>query len=135
MSFVVLGHLGGPLWACAAPGVAFTFNAFMNLHVVKRMEGVPVSRTLLPLLPPILSCVPMIGAVLAIRAGLARVGPLPRFAGLAAECIGGAVVFVASALVIAKSASRELLGLLRNRRRGPADGPGGEGDASEQPAA
>jgi PST family polysaccharide transporter len=135
VAFVVLGHLGGPLWACAAPGVAFTFNALTNLWVVKRMEGVPISKMLLPLLPPLVACVPMVGAVLAIRAGLAHVGPLPRFTGLAAECVGGGVVFVGAALLIAKSASRELIGLLRSRRHTTADGPGGEGGASEQPAA
>jgi PST family polysaccharide transporter len=125
-SFLVLGTLGGPLAACAAPGVAFTFNALTNLWVVKRMEGVGISKTLLPLLPPLLACAPMAAAVVGIRYGLAHVGHVPPVALLAAECVGGGVVFVVFALVVARSASRELIDLFRRRRgqdAAPASAP------------
>ncbi|HVY47093.1 MAG TPA: oligosaccharide flippase family protein [Minicystis sp.] len=125
VSIVVLGRIGGPLLACAAPGVAFSVNAVANLFVVRQMEGVPVRRTLGPLVPPLLACAPMVAAVVAVRHLLAAAGHLPRFAGLGIEVTSGAIAFVASAFVIARAATRDLLGLLRGaaRRGRPAAPP------------
>ena len=113
------------LATCVAVGVAFGAHALLSLWVVKLLDGVSLARTLLRLVPPLVACVPMVAAVLGVRFALARLG-LHGVAGkivpLAAETTAGAIAYVLSALVVARSASRELLELLRRaiaNRRAP----------------
>ncbi|WP_437308341.1 oligosaccharide flippase family protein [Sorangium sp. So ce388] len=115
----LLGSIGGVLWACAGVGVAFGVHALASLWVVKRADGVPYGRLLRPLIRPLLACLPMVVAVLAVRYGLRQLGPLPRGFRLGTEVVAGGLVFVASALVIAHQASRDFLQLAREavRRR------------------
>ncbi|XXY46282.1 oligosaccharide flippase family protein [Sorangium sp. So ce269] len=114
---VLLGSIGGVLWACAGVGVAFGVHALASLWVVKRADGVPYARLLRPLVRPLLACLPMVAAVLAVRYGLQQLGPLPRGFRLGAEVVAGGLVFVASALVIARQASRDFLQLAREAMR------------------
>jgi PST family polysaccharide transporter len=130
-SLVALGLAFGPLAACAAPGVAFGFNALANLWVVQKMEKVRVGSMLFPLLPPVFACAPMVGAVIGVRHALGAFGPVPHAVGLAAEIVVGAAAFVGAALLIARAASRDFIDLLRGARRrgntkvGPSSEPGG----------
>ncbi|WP_437914903.1 oligosaccharide flippase family protein [Sorangium sp. So ce302] len=116
----LLGTIGGVLWACAGVGVAFGVHALASLWVVKRADGVPYMRLLRPLVRPLVACVPMVAAVLAVRYGMRSLHDLPRGCRLGAEVVVGGLAFVASALVIARQASRDFLQLAReavHRRR------------------
>ena len=111
-AFALLGRLG-QLWACAAVGVAFTLGSFGYFRVIRRIDGLSLRAQIVPLVPPVLACAPMVVAILALRRGLVALGGVPSAIGLLAELLIGALVFVPSALVLAPSASRDLLGLLR----------------------
>lgn len=118
-SIALLGTIGGVLWACAGVGVAFGVHALASLWVVKRADGVPYMRLLRPLVRPLLACLPMVAAVLAVRYGMQSLHGLPRGGRLGAEVVVGGLAFVAAALVIARQASRDFLQLAREavRRR------------------
>jgi PST family polysaccharide transporter len=89
--------------------------------VVQVIDGISFARMTLRLVPPLVACVPMVAAVVGTRLGLRRIGVEHQIYYLAAEVLVGALVYTGAALVIARSASRELLRLLRHalaRRRG-----------------
>ena len=111
-AIALLGRLG-PLWACAAVGIAFALGSLGYFWVIRGTDGLTLREQILPLLPPLLACAPMVLAVLALRRGLTALGGVPTLAGLAAELFVGALVFVPSALRLAPAASQDLLGLLR----------------------
>jgi PST family polysaccharide transporter len=113
----LLGSVGGVLWACAGVGVAFGVHALASLWVVKRADGVPYTRLLRPLIRPLIACLPMVAAVLAVRYGMARLGELPRGVRLGSEVVVGALAFIVSALAIAPHASRDFLTLAREAMR------------------
>jgi PST family polysaccharide transporter len=131
-AIALLGRLG-PLWACAAVGIAFAANGLANVWVVSRMERGSVLGFLLPLLPPIVACGPMVVAVLGMRRLLAALGPIPRGLGLALETLAGAAVFVPSALILAPVVSRDLLDVLRRHLARRGEDPDRASDAPEQP--
>jgi lipopolysaccharide exporter len=116
---VLLGHFGGVLWACAGVGLAFGIHALAILWLVKRVDGIPFMRLLGPLVRPLIACLPMVVAVLAVRYGMTQFGHLPRGVRLGSEVIVGAAAFVVSALAIAPEASRDFIKLARDvvRRR------------------
>jgi PST family polysaccharide transporter len=114
----------GPLWTCSAVGIAFATRALMTMAFVRKLDGTPITRFLVELLPPALACVPMVLAVIGVREGLGAVGVVKHLPLLIAETLTGGVVYVAAALVIARKASRELLRLARqavSRRRGRSE--------------
>ena len=121
---LIIALLGarGPLWVCAGAGLAFSINALGFLYVLVRRCGFRARDLVGPLLPPLIACLPMGLAVNALH----RVLSLPTSLTLAVEVLAGAIVFIPSALLLAPTSSRDLLGLLRKgleRRRG------GEGTA------
>ncbi len=111
-AIALLGRLG-PLWACAAVGVAFTLGSFGYFWVIRRFDGLTLREQILPLVPPVLACAPMVLAILAVRRGIVALGGAPSLVSLLAELLVGALIFLPSALLLAPSASRDLLGLLR----------------------
>lgn len=120
-AIALLGRLG-PLWACAAVGLAFAVGSFGYFWVIRRIDGLTLREQILPLLPPVLACAPMVFAVIAARRGLIALGGASDAVGLATELLAGALVFIPSALALAPAASRDLLALLRTAlsRRGRA---------------
>jgi PST family polysaccharide transporter len=105
----------GPLWTCGAVGVAFALHALASLAAVQLIDGVPLWKFLWRLFPPLLACVPMVGAIWVVR--VVRVGflHLPNpYLGLVAETTVGAVAYVIAAFIIAGSASREFVKLLKH---------------------
>ncbi len=119
-SIVALGSKG-PLWTCAAVGVAFGLHALGSLWVVNLLDGIPFWRMIWRLIPPLAACVPLVAAVIAVRTGMVRIGHFHKSVRLAAEVSAGALAYVIGALLIARRASTEFLGLLRHalqRRRG-----------------
>ncbi len=111
-SMSLLGLLG-PLWACAGVGLAFSVRAVAAMLVIGRFERLRLRTFLAGLFPPLVACVPMLVSVLAMDAW-AQARTVSPVVLLAAECAVGAIVYVASALVIARDASLELLRLCRS---------------------
>ena len=114
-----LGRFGTrECWACAAVGLVFALNSLSYMLVFKKKtDRLPLSAQLAELGPPVLACVPMVAAVVALRRLLPAASPWLE---LPAEVAVGAAVFVPSAFLIAPAATRELVGLLRSalaRRR------------------
>jgi lipopolysaccharide exporter len=123
-SLTLLGQLG-PLWACAGVGVAFGAQSLAAMAVVAKKDGLRIGAFLTQCFPPFLACAPMVLAVFGVRHGLASLGIDVRGVSLVAEMVAGALVYVVSALLIARSTSRELLRLIKNalRRRTQRDTP------------
>jgi lipopolysaccharide exporter len=118
-AIALLGRLGAH-WACAAVGIAFALGSLGYFWVIRKIDGLTLREQILPLLPPVLACAPMVLAVLAVRRGLVALGGAPSAVGLGAELLAGALVFIPSVLALAPAASRDLITLLQTalpRRR------------------
>jgi PST family polysaccharide transporter len=111
-AIALLGRLG-PLWACAAVGIAFALGSLGYFWVIRGTDGLSLRAQVAPLLPPIGACAPMVLAVLAARRGIAALEGTPGAIALAAELVVGALAFVPSALLLAPAASQDLIKLLR----------------------
>lgn len=145
-AFILLGkHLYGKghavRWACISVVVVFSLSALSYMLVIRRLDRVTLRDQILPLLPPLVACVPMAVAVIGMRRTFTRLGlfmlhhtPINtaeqvRFFGprLFLEVLVGGLVFIPSALILAPAASREFLGLIRGaiaKRRGrPSSAP------------
>ena len=103
----------GELWACTAVGIAFGMHALASMIVVKKLDGIPVHALALPLIPPLLTCVPMVAAVLGARHVLTGMGWAGQARALIAEIAVGGLTFVPLAFLIAPSSSREFLRVVK----------------------
>ncbi len=104
----------GPLWACVGVGVGFGLHALASLWVVHHVDGMSMGTMVRPMMAPILAAIPMVGAVVGVRH---LAGPhLPNLVLLAIEVIVGGLVYVPSALVVARASSRDLIDLLKKVR-------------------
>jgi lipopolysaccharide exporter len=112
---VTIGR-SGPLWACVAVGLAFGVHAAASMAVVQWLDGLTVGRLAARCAAPLGACIPMVAAVIAVRFGLGQLGVHSGIPTLMAEIVVGALAYAASALVVARSASLELLSLLRRMR-------------------
>jgi lipopolysaccharide exporter len=115
-SLVSFGRLS-PLWACAAVGIAYVVRTLAAIVVAQRRAGVGTAEFVARLGPPLLACIPMVAAILAVRVGLENRGVTAPAVRLAAEILAGAVTFAAAALVLARGPVNDLLSLIRDRRR------------------
>lgn len=115
-SLCTFGQLS-PLWACCAVGMAYVVRTLFAMIVARRSAGVATSEFVSRLGPPLLACIPMVGAILAVRAGLESLGATHPAVRLGAEILTGAIVFAAAALVLARRPVNDLLTLIRDRRR------------------
>lgn len=114
----------GPTWAAIGVGIAFFIN---TLHVLRelRPQGIEILPVLRALVGPLAACLLMAAAVLGTRALL----PVELHASirLIIEVIIGGVAYVASALLVARSVSKDFIelamGVLRRRRAVAAAGP------------
>jgi lipopolysaccharide exporter len=121
--------------ACAAVVLVFAASSLSYMVMIRRIDGVPLLDQIRPLLPPTLACAPMVLAVWAVQRGFDRMGiftplhPVRSFGEraltfgprLLVEIVVGFLVFVPSALLLAPTASRSLLGMVGDalkRRRG-----------------
>ena len=125
---VLMGTVGriSPLWICGAVGIAFTLRALAGMFVVQKRAGVSVASMLARLAPPLLACVPMVVVAYGSRIIMLRAGVHSAVLHLAVQVSAGAVVFAGSALLLAPGASRDILNLVRQRRkaRTPPVAPG-----------
>lgn len=117
---LVLGWMGGPLWACAGVGLAFGAYTFASLILAARLAAISPWALVAGLVRPFIACVPMVMAVLGTRVLLRSGGVTASAVFVAGELVAGAVVYVTSALLIARAASRDLLqvvgGVLARKR-------------------
>jgi hypothetical protein len=81
------------------------------MWMVHRLDGIPVSRFLLPQTRPLAACVAMVAVIALVRPTLHGLRPGSR---LIIEVTLGCVVYLGAALVLFRTASRELLGLIRS---------------------
>jgi PST family polysaccharide transporter len=105
------------LWTCGAVGVVFTLRTLALLWEVKRLDGIPLHRFLVPLFRPLVACVVMVAAILAVRPSLQNLPPVIQ---LAIEVTLGTTVYLAGARLIFRAAATEFLDLIRSsisRRR------------------
>jgi PST family polysaccharide transporter len=107
----------GPLWACAAVGIAFAAHAVASLWVVRWMDRVPLRRSLASLAPALGACLVMVAAVLLARRALVAYGDVRPVLGLASEVLVGVVAYTAAAYLLARTASRDLIAKLRDALR------------------
>jgi hypothetical protein len=120
-AMALLGHLGGPLLACGAVGVAMAGHALASLLVVNRIDQVPLLPIVASAARVILACAPMVLAVVGVRAAMDHAGLHTPAVHMAVELGVGAIAYVASALVFARGLALEFLRLLGDivkRRRG-----------------
>jgi len=103
----------GPLWACVAVGLAFAVHAAASMAVLQAIDGLAVAALAARCWPPLAACVPMVASVAATRLALAGAGIHSSAVAVIAEIAVGATAYTASALVVARSASADLLGLVR----------------------
>ncbi|MEO6417978.1 MAG: oligosaccharide flippase family protein [Polyangiaceae bacterium] len=111
-----IGRLG-PLWACAAVGIAFAGDAVASMWVVSRLDKIPMSNLVGSCTPPLLACVPMVATILAARFLLEQLGVHVRGVGLSVEILAGAIGYIVGALVLARKTSGDFLNLLKNTLR------------------
>jgi len=119
-AMAILGHAGGPLLACGAVGVAFAGHAVASLWVVHRLDQVPLTPIVVSALRVILACLPMIAAVVGVRAAMNHAGLHAPVVHLIVELAVGAVAYVGAAFVFAREGALEfvrLLGDVVKRRR------------------
>jgi PST family polysaccharide transporter len=106
----LLGWLGGPLWACGGAGLSFACMGLLGVYLVKRLDGIPMSRVLHGMWRPLLATAPMAAAVVGVRHLLAGRSPVLSFV---LELVTGVVVYVPSAFLIAPSAARDFVRMFR----------------------
>jgi PST family polysaccharide transporter len=110
LALVTLGRQSA-LWACAAVGVAFAAHALAALWQVRSVDGIAWRKSLGALAGPLVACVPLVLAVLAVRHVS---GDAPGAVRLLGECVAGGVAYVAAAHVVARSAVDELVWRVRD---------------------
>jgi PST family polysaccharide transporter len=99
------------LWTCGAVGVVFTLRTLALLWAVKRLDGIPLRRFLVPLLGPLVTCVAMVAAIVAVRPTLDDLHPMIQ---LVIEIVLGAAIYLAGARLIFRATAAEFLGLIRS---------------------
>lgn len=119
---LVLGRFG-PLGAAVAVGVAFALRHLLYLRLLARTDGFAITPLLYALVPPLAASAVMTGCVLASRLALRWLGHEVSMATLISDVIVGAAAYVSAALLLARGASRDLLGIAgRFLRRRPDPG-------------
>lgn len=108
LSIVTIGR-AGPLYTCAAVGVAFGAHALLAMWAVHLVDRVSFARMIAGIGSALVACVPMIAAVLAMRHGLASQGGVPPGLGLVAEVAAGSVGYAVGAFLVARSTAYDLV--------------------------
>ena len=113
-----LGTLGrlGPLWACASVGIVFVMRLFLCAGILSRFEGIGAATFLGPLVPPVLATLPMVAATFGLRRAFASTH-VPSLVVLAAELVAGAVLYVATAKLVARRQLDGFVSLVRTGLR------------------
>lgn len=107
----------GAVVACAGVGLGFGVQSLIYLYLLSK-DGISIMDLLHSMIRPVLPCIPMAGAVFAVRATLVGAGVESPLALLSVEIVTGIIVFIPMAFLLAGSISRDFVGLLKEARRG-----------------
>ena len=108
-----IATIGRPsiLWTCSVVGVVFTLRTLGFLWAVKRLDGIPLRRFLVPLIGPLVTCIAMVAAIVAVRPRLEDLHPIVE---LVLEIGLGAAIYLAGARLIFRATAREFFSLIRS---------------------
>ncbi len=109
----LLGRAGGPQWACAGVGVAFALHALASVWYIHAIDGIRMSRMVAGFVGPLAACVPMVAAVYGARWGWHALGIHNRAVELGFEIVAGGLVYLPSAMILARGTAADFVGLLR----------------------
>jgi PST family polysaccharide transporter len=104
----VCGYLGGPNWACIGAGIGFFVTTVATIAAAAQATSLPILGYLRAVAQPLMPCVPMYLAVLAVERGLAAAGA-PLVASLVVQILVGAIVYVAAAFALLRPTVDELI--------------------------
>ncbi|MGZ3416658.1 MAG: oligosaccharide flippase family protein [Polyangiales bacterium] len=107
----------GPLWSAGAVGLAFATHALVMSALVVRTDGISGRELASGFIRPLVACVVMAAAVIAVRHGLHTRGITHKLVVLLVEIVVGAIVYVPLALLLARETSEELVGRVRKALR------------------
>jgi lipopolysaccharide exporter len=110
----------GPLWICAGVVLAFALHALLSAWMCVRRHDLPARDLAVAFVQPLLACLPMIAAVLAVRWGLRAAGIDRPVVSLVFEVLTGMAVYVPSALMLAPAIARDFLDLLKKALARPS---------------
>lgn len=99
------------LWTCGAVGAVFVLRTLAYFWVVKRIDGVPLRRFLVPMIRPLVVCIAMVAAIFAVRPQLGELSPRLR---LLIEIAIGAAVYLAGALLVFRDLAAEAIDMVRS---------------------
>lgn len=119
ISGIVAFQSFGPRAAAAAVGIAFGLTAIAGVAMVMR-EGPSPRRLLVGFFQPLVCCAIMGAVTFGVHELLVGIGWTHPAVLLVAMSVSGALVYVASALVICRDTAKDLLGLLRKALKRPA---------------
>lgn len=105
--------LCGPLWICAGVLAAYALHALLSAWLGVRRHDISARDLATAFVRPLLACLPMVTAVLAVRHGLRAAGLELPIVSLVLEIAVGAAVYVPSAFALAPAIARDFLDLLR----------------------
>jgi lipopolysaccharide exporter len=103
----------GPLWICAGVLAAYALHALLSAWLGVRRHGISARDLAMAFVRPLLACLPMVAAVLALRYGLRAAGVERPIVSLVLEIAVGVAVYVPSAFALAPAITRDFLDLLR----------------------
>jgi lipopolysaccharide exporter len=106
-----------PLWTCAAVGVAFGAHALAGLWVLRRIDAVPLARSLGSLWPALAASVPLVLAVLVARHALALSGVGKPLVCLPVEVLTGAAGYFVGVFVVARDTFKEVVARVADAMR------------------
>ena len=130
-------NLSGPLFACVGVSVGFLFHALAGMWVVRRKDQISWTRFASACTPPLIACLPMVGAVLGTRwlwnhlelngsmlnlvtgIGLSEfpTHALASAPGFLTEVIAGILIYIPCAMIFARKTSKDLIGLVKDQIR------------------
>ena len=114
----VCGRAGGPEGACVGAGLGFALVCIATIVMAGRVTALPVGAYLRGVTRPLLPCMPMYLAVVAVADGLAAAG-VPLIASLVVQILAGALIYIAAALVLVRPGVDELIRIGREALRRP----------------
>jgi PST family polysaccharide transporter len=134
-SLLTLGRLG-PVEACMAVGAAFFMRLGAAAVLLRKIDGLPLGQFFRPQIAPIVAAAAMAAVVTVVRLALEQAGT-PGGVRLAAEVIVGVPTYVLALRLLARSAWRDFIALLRQSfgRRFGGDGALSATSAVEVPPA
>jgi lipopolysaccharide exporter len=107
----------GPLWVCAGVVTSYAVHALLCAWLCVRRYDIPAGAMTVAFLRPLLACVPMVLAVLAVRHGLRAAGMDRPVVSLVFEILAGIAVYLPAAFAIAPAIARDFLDLIKKALR------------------